>query len=210
MKAHENPFRSECIERLPYRFPGFSWRSLEDRLDSFGGRGAIVGPRGHGKTTLLLEWMARRKARGEAPVGLRLDYGQRRLTAGQISLLNGARMVFADSAEQLGWLGWREFLYRARHVKTLVICTHRPGRLPTIYHCRTSPELLQELAGDLAGSQTPDPQSLWKRHSGNIREALRELYDDCSRRRLWLENPVALALSPFSSNPGRTASYHSS
>lgn len=176
MKARENPFRSECLERLAYREPGFSWEGLDARLSAAGSRGAIVGPEGHGKTTLLLEWHARRQAAGWKTALIRVGRNQRRLLESQKNELFGAEAVFADSAEQLGWNGWREFVALTRAARCVVVTTHRPGRFTPVHVCRTSPDLLRELVNELHGSAN-DCLSLWQRHRGNLRNALRELYD---------------------------------
>jgi hypothetical protein len=84
--------------------------------------------------------------------------------------------VFVDSAEQLGWLGWRELRRLTVAAGALLITTHRRGHLPTVFVCRTSPELLGELVRELTG-EPRDCSALWRRHRGNIRLALRELYD---------------------------------
>jgi hypothetical protein len=167
------------VDALAYRAEGFSWASLEERLRVAGGRGAIVGPEGHGKTTLLTQWAARRESLGDRVVFLRVASGQRRLTDTQRRLPAQGAWIFLDSAEQLGWLGWRELRRLTSGAATLVVTTHLPGRLPTVYSCRTSAELLSELAGELHGAH-PDCDALWQRHRGNVRLALRELYDRCS------------------------------
>jgi len=179
MRARDNPFRSERVEGLAFRNPGFSWSGLEASLAAAGGRGAIVGPEGHGKTTLLLEWHARSQAAGREAVHLRVGRGQRRLDAAQKRRIAGAVAVFADSAEQLGWTGWREFVALTRRARSVVVTTHRPGRFATVYLCRTSPALLQELVEELHPSG-PECRLLWHRHRGNLRNALRELYDKMS------------------------------
>jgi len=176
MKARDNPFRSERLERLAYRKPGFSWENLEARLAAAGGRGAIVGPEGHGKTTLLFEWRGRSVAAGRSAAWVRLSRGQRRLHDAQKSELVHAEAVFADSAEQLGWGGWKEFVALTRSARCVVVTTHRPGRFAPVHICRTSPGLLQELVNELHGSAN-DCLSLWQRHRGNLRNALRDLYD---------------------------------
>lgn len=52
--ARLNPFRTERVERLPFRFAdGWHWERLFAELKSRGFRAAIVGPHGSGKTTLL-------------------------------------------------------------------------------------------------------------------------------------------------------------
>lgn len=87
--------------------------------------------------------------------------------------------VFLDSAEQLGWFGWREVLLLTRRANALVVTVHRPGRLRTVMDCSSSPQLLAELVGELTG-RDGKMDDLWRRHGGNIRLALRELYDTCA------------------------------
>ncbi len=176
MKARDNPFRSECVDALAYRAPGFDWQALELRLAAAGGRGAIVGPEGHGKTTLLLDWVKRRRDEGAEVIFIKLATNQRRLTAPQRELLATTGFVFVDSAEQLGWLGRRELLRLTARASGLVVTTHRPGCLPTVFTCPSSPQLLDELVRELTGDDT-DCASSWYRHRGNVRLALREFYD---------------------------------
>lgn len=179
MKARENPFRSEKVDHLNYRAEGFSWENLESALAKSTGRGAIVGPEGHGKTTLLTQWAERRRKAGDHVVFLRVGETQRRLAEAQRDLLSNGGWVFVDSAEQLGWLGWRELQRLTRRADALIVTTHQPGRLPTLFACQTCPELLAELVAEL-DVRNPDCAELWSRHRGNVRLALRELYDDCA------------------------------
>lgn len=174
MRARENPFRSECIEALSYRAPEFDWNRIEVRLQQIGGRGAIIGPKGHGKTTLLEQWNSRHSDSHY----FRIAERQRRLTAEQQETLraNSRAWIFVDSAEQLGWFGWRELRRLISPDSRLIITTHRVGRLPTLHRCETSPELMRALVAELTGLQ-PDCRPLWLRHRGNLREAFRELYD---------------------------------
>jgi DNA polymerase III delta prime subunit len=80
-----------------------------------------------------------------------------------------------DGAEQLTRLQW--FRLRLRR-GGLVVTTHRRGMLPELHECRTSPALLREIASSLGVELTEDECSaLHRRHAGNIRESLRELYD---------------------------------
>lgn len=172
MKARDNPFRSACLERLPFQGPDLDWDTLEARLAAAGGSGAVVGPMGHGKTTLLLEWQVRRPG----AVMVRVGPAQRRLDPRQRDAVAGAEEIFVDGAEQLAWWGWRELRWLARRARRLVITAHRPGRLPTVFICRTTPDLLNALVRQLTG-QTADHEPLFLRHRGNLRSALRELYD---------------------------------
>jgi len=177
MKARDNPFRSERIDALRYRAGDFLWDELERRLSATHGRGALVGPKGHGKTTLLDEWAIRCESRGDCVIRLRIREGQRFLDEPQRAELRGSAgaSVFLDSAEQLSAPGWWELRWRARHARTLVITAHRPGLLPTLRECRTSADLLRELVLELTG-ESRDCSALWKRHGGNVRDALLELY----------------------------------
>jgi hypothetical protein len=186
MKARENPFRSECVDALSYRAEGFSWEALEADLDALRGRGAIVGPQGHGKTTLLLEW----SGRCEGAIVLRVGKGRRFLEPEQRSKLRdcAGRRVFVDSVEQLTFAGWLELRWRARRAGSLVVTTHRTGRLHTLLECRTSRKLLDELVSELDGAHGDCP-GLWEKHGGNVRTALSELYvrkAAAGSRRAWL------------------------
>lgn len=172
MRARENPFRSECLDALDYRADGFDWQTLEAQLRAQGGRGALVGPQGRGKSTLLRAW----HKRSPNSVFVKLEFGQRRLTPDQREMVAASRRVFLDSAEQLGWCGWPEARHLTRNAETVVITSHRAGLLPTILKCHTSPELLSELVHELSGEDR-DCHTLWSQHQGNIRHALRSLYD---------------------------------
>lgn len=164
------------MDALAYRWPGFAWEAAERRLEAAGGRGAVVGPQGHGKSTLLRAWLARRERLGDRVAHVRLAFGQRRLPSGPTPWSGLAQWVWVDSAEQLGRRGWEELLRSVAPEVRLVVTTHAPCRLPTVVECSTSPGLLEELVRELTG-ETIDGADLWRRHRGNIRLALRELYD---------------------------------
>jgi hypothetical protein len=63
----------------------------------------------------------------------------------------------------------------------LVITSHQPGLLPTLWQCETTPELLRSLVHELlAGTGLDDNlpcAELFHRHHGNIRLSFLELYD---------------------------------
>jgi hypothetical protein len=75
---------------------------------------------------------------------------------------------------------------RTRHAGRLIVTRHRPGPLPAIYHCRTTPDLLIELVRELAPEHAPDLEpglaDLFALYHGNLRQCFRELYDRCSER----------------------------
>ena len=53
LNAGANPFRTERLERIPFRFESGDWDSNLLRLQQMKYRAAIVGRKGSGKTTLL-------------------------------------------------------------------------------------------------------------------------------------------------------------
>jgi len=62
----------------------------------------------------------------------------------------------------------------------LIITTHRPGRLPTLIACATNAALLDRIIQRLTPDRlaaAPPAAELFTRHRGNLRNALRELYD---------------------------------
>lgn len=182
MRARDNPFRTEQVLRVRYRLAPEAWDRLLDRLESFGRRAAIVGPQGSGKTTLLEDLAPRLRERGFAVRDLRLDTETPRFEPGVLdglfASLGSRDVILFDGAEQLGWLAWSRFERRARAAAGLVITGHRPGRLPSLLETSTSPELLDDIVREILGGRAPEStRSLFEKHGGNLREALRELYD---------------------------------
>lgn len=184
MRARDNPFRTERTDRLRYRAPGFRWHDLLARLDRQRGRGAVRGPEGSGKTTLLGELGERLAGRGLEVRRLRPSLDDRRLARSQVrELARGAgpgTALLLDGADRVGPFEWRRLLKAARPAGILVITSHREGRLPTLHRCATSVALLRDLAGELApaGELATVPfDDLYSRQRGNLRTALRALYD---------------------------------
>ena len=151
-------------------------------------RAALVGLHGRGKTTLLEELAWRLEQRGLRTRAVTLQEGDRRLSPTQReTLFRGSTVLdvlLVDGAEQLGRLAWLEIRTRSRAAGGLVITSHRPGLLPTLHECHTSPELLAgiiaemaEMAGPDSAGSLPSSEELFVRHGGNVRDALRELYD---------------------------------
>lgn len=180
MRARDNPFAAQRVLAIRYRLSGLTWEELLARLEALRCRAALVGPHGHGKTTLLEDLGARLTGRGFRVRTVTLHEGDRQLGDVQrrslFHNLTPADVLLLDGAEQLGRLSWFEVRARTRAAGGLVITSHQPGLLPTLHECRTTPGLLAEIVGELAGGGV-ETGDLFVRHQGNLRDALRELYD---------------------------------
>jgi hypothetical protein len=188
MRARDNPFATEHVLRLRYQFRkpgGDGWPVLLARLESLRYRAAIVGPHGSGKTTLLEDLGRKLRDRGFRihPVFLNeqdRDYPVdfiRRVQPG----LSAEDVILLDGCEQLSLANWYRFRWQMRRAGGLIITTHRPGRLPVLRLCETDPELLDDLVRRLCNDPslpvTMDMRRLYESHHGNLRDALRALYD---------------------------------
>lgn len=181
MRAADNPFAVQKVLRIRYRLSDQTWESLLDRLMALRYRAAIVGPHGRGKTTLLEDLAPRLEARGFRIRSVMLHAGDRGLRREQRKALfhhlSPQDVLCVDGAEQLGRISWLALLARSRAAGGLLITSHRPGLLPTLLECETSPELLTGIVRDLLGREIDGSEALFARHGGNLREALREMYD---------------------------------
>jgi len=189
MRARDNPFRSERVLEVRYR-PAGGWDALLARLESLGRRAAIVGPKGSGKTTLLEDLAPRIRASGFQVRELRLDAETPRFEPGFLdgffATLGPRDVILFDGAEQLGRVAWARFERRTRKAGGLVVTSHRSGLLPTLIETSTTPELLdllvEQILGDRAVEVRPLTPMLFRKHGGNLREAMRELYDHYAGR----------------------------
>jgi len=200
MKARDNPFSSRHIGRLAYRGK-VPKTEIMRRLRRMGHRGAIVGPKGSGKT-MLLETIGRLlQQAGYTVIHLRLTVEDKSISKTTFKPmgrpLSVCHAILLDGAEQMSFFRWRHFRRRVRNAGALVVTSHRAGFLPELMQTRTSPELLADLVSDLLGKSHKIPghdiERLFEVHDGNIRTALRELYD------IWAEYGVNLI--PGKANP---------
>ena len=152
------------------------------------GAAAIEGRHGAGKTTLLTALAGRL-----AEAGLLGGFVRPRSRADAVSVLRAVRAapadttVCIDSWEALGraaaalirWVAWRRGV-------GLLVTSHRPTGMPTLVRCATTPDLLARLVaalpphGGLIGAT--DVEHAFRRHEGDVREALYDLYDRFERR----------------------------
>lgn len=179
MKARENPFRSECIDRLRFRPMGWTWDEFDARLHAQNYRGAIVGPKGSGKTTLLEELTKRFHGQGFTTIHFRLNAEYQVLPILPASFTG---VVILDGAEQLESRAWQRFLVQTRLAAGIIVTSHSPGLLPTLVECSTDLNLLDNLLCDLLNADAifnlgSLPERLFSDHHGNIRMVFRDLYD---------------------------------
>jgi hypothetical protein len=199
--APENPFsaRHHAPGALPWlasaAAPGDAPLRLYEALVARRA-GALIGPEGTGKSTLLrlIEGAARADGREVLRVHLRTGERLPPRRALRFCVGGAGRVLLVDSAEQL--LAPARLFLRGLCAVTgvLLLCTgHAPLGLPTLLRTRVTEELARRVAeAVLAASPsaprlvTPDEagQALG-RTGGNLREALFFLYDLYEQR--WAE-----------------------
>jgi len=184
VKARENPFRAErVIDTIRYACPDGGLDALIARLAALGYRAAIVGPHGAGKTTLLEDLGRALEDCGFRITSVRLGADDRRPPDSwpvRAARLGPRDIVCLDGAEQLSAIAWLGFRWRARRAAGLIVTSHARGRLPLLIECTTSSDLLERIVRRLSpepAAGTPTATELFDRHHGNLRDALRELYD---------------------------------
>ncbi|MBI5091231.1 MAG: hypothetical protein HZB26_02175 [Candidatus Hydrogenedentes bacterium] len=187
--ACENPFRTSRLHALEYRLAGVSWEQIMSRLAGLGYRAAVVGAHGHGKSTFLRALGPRIEELGLRTHRLFLNEERPRFDSGFLrelaERLTPSDVILLDGCEQLGWWAWRRFMRITRRAGGLIVTVHTPGRLPALYECRTSPDLLADLMRALDaeswGGDDKLIERLFDRHQGNIRDVFFALYDRMAR-----------------------------
>jgi hypothetical protein len=186
-----NPFatrytRPGAIPPLDRRGCPIDIAALIARLDGLEAA-ALEAPHGHGKSTLLLALAAALGAMGR-PVTMVRVRGWRDAWAACHAVVAAPRRtaVFIDGWEQLGLLAAP--LRAAARVlrRTLLVTSHRSTGLPLLRACETTPDLLRAIVARLPDRGGPvdeaDIAAAFRRHGGNLRESLYDLYDRVERR----------------------------
>lgn len=198
LRARDNPFATAHVLKVRYRLREQTWDELLDDLKRMNYRAAIVGPEGSGKTTLMEDLQPFLEARGFQIIWLRLSHDEPRFAPGAIArvaaTLTSRHIILFDGAEQLGWWRWWLFRWSVRRAGGLILTSHRPGLLPSLLNCHTDVELLADILSTLlpepAELLRPRAALLHRKHRGNIRDALREMYD------AWADEGITSSASP--------------
>jgi hypothetical protein len=192
-----NPFSTRFIRpgALPYHFPAGEGGidALVSRLRSNHWIGEIVGPHGSGKSTLLASLLPALQPQLPGIVSFSLHDGQRKLpmSFAQITASSdgGPQLVVVDGYEQLSrWHRWRLLRRCKRRGCGLLVTSHTPIGLPTLYSTCTTLELATGVIRQLLPKHDhfitdADIRQCFAERTGNLREALFALYDMYERRK---------------------------
>ena len=180
MRPADNPFRTERIDRIQYRLTGgAALDDLAERFAGLGGRAAIIGHHGAGKSRLLATLADHLETRGRP--SLRIRCGRDPLPS--LEELAG-RLLVADELDHLSRRRRRRLLARAGRAGGMLAAVHQiPRDLPLLHHCTVDISLVAGLVCDLTGAPPPpDLARLLGDHAGNVRALFRHLYDRAADR----------------------------
>ena len=182
MFADENPFAAESLAR-PHRLHGTTWDAVLERWESLGRRAEIVGQRGSGKTTFLHRFARELRQRGNPVVLFRVQ------DRGELKLLPEVapnETLLLDDAGISTALDRLRIRLRYRRAHGLVVTSHRPTSLSTLYDCRVDEafarELLYEIAGDDAAEYESQFARFFREHDRNLHSVFLALYDVAAER----------------------------
>ena len=190
--ACNNPFSTEFTDCVPYRFETGNWDSNWNRLQSLKFHAAIVGPKGTGKTTLLEQLASRFSDQVRVvhrPVTWQTN-DSRAFVDGLLDEYRRGAILMVDSIERLSFFQRRRllrFVPRAASRSGLIVTCHVPCRLPTWIETHGSIDSLQHVLehlqladgqdASLPGRVSELADHVLQSHDGNVRQAIRDLYD---------------------------------
>ena len=185
MRARDNPFAVERVHAIRYRPLHTTFAEILTRLEELNYRAALVGPDGSGKTTLLEDLQ---QTLAEKGIGTRMVFVNDTSPLSEpacrqlLSQTTRDEILLLDGADLISRSCWSLIKrHTITHAHGLIITSHRPGLLPTLIECTTTPSLLKDIAHDLQPPDHPIPSecldTLFHHHQGNIRNCLRDLYD---------------------------------
>lgn len=205
MTAATNPFAQSRLEQLAFRFPGGDdWDANFDRLVQLGMRASIIGRRGTGKSTLLRELHRRLNGKSllvDVPrcrtwresardiITMTRDPDDRSVTRREqwrfvherLRMLDGETLLLVDGIERLSWIDRMRLLHRRGGGEMVVTLHCRVISLPVWIATRPSAELLDDLLAELCSvdrQQRRRARELFARYRTNIRDVLRQMYDE--------------------------------
>ncbi len=185
MKARENPFNTERLNEIRYHLIKGTWENLMEKLAGMNYRASIIGPHGSGKSKLLYDLQIRLSDSGFGAKTVFLNREKRSLDKRFLNTflenLSQRDMIFFDGADLMGRLEWRRFKQRTAGAAGLIVTSHRAHLLPLLMRCSTTPDLLHGIVRQLLGEQAAElhitTDAIYHKHRGNMRDAIRELYD---------------------------------
>lgn len=182
LRACDNPLTVERVNAIPFRFQSHDWDYHFDRLASLKFRAAIVGQMGSGKSTLLRQLDRQLNERQYATHFVFLPqrpFDFRSMIENAVAESVRGRILLVDGMERLGYIQRRKFIWQTRNAG-LIVTSHQPCRLPTWIHSQTTPQLMSQVLRAL-GLEQPEivaaGQTSFDAANGNVRDALRDLYD---------------------------------
>lgn len=187
LAARDNPLCVAHVTRVKFRFAKDGWPGHLARLRELGFRASIVGPQGSGKTTLLSELAEQLRDANIRSHHLFLPQDREdhpKLVQRAIGHSSEGGILLVDGIERLSLPARWSLLKRTRSSAGLVVNLHRPcrfpERLPIWISTSTSLDLMAQILKEL-GLDIPEIQlaaaDAFTRRNGNIRDALRDLYD---------------------------------